>query len=160
MSVKILNHVDNYNFNVYSFKYMYFSNKKHEVKRLSPVVDDTLVPLVYAITGSNKMFGEDKQLVFYKYFDDDQTYKDCIACIDYRDVKKVRKNFIHALLNNQKFMLIENITFVVEENVVGIVFPNDFLAKKEMLVDVQNNLSDIIKQSIDKNNKIGLMIVE
>jgi len=162
MPAEIIKHYDDpYEIDLYGFRRLYLSNTKQSFKRLSPVVHDTLVPVIYAITGTNKINDCQAKGIYESIYDFDRGgYVNAVACIDHREVKKVRENFIHALLNHHDFMKVTNITFVLENDNAEVAIPSDFIAKKEMLADVQNNLSTIIKQSIEKDNELGLMIVE
>jgi hypothetical protein len=161
MSAEIMATTDNTNFDLYDFKRKYFelSSKTH-FERVVPIDHDTLVPVIYAITGTNKLSDCRIKGLYESIYDmNDDFYKDCIACIDYRDVKKVRESFIKAMLNGEDGFIINNISYVLKKD-NGVSIPDNFLAKKEMLADVQNNLSTMIKQSIEKDNELGLMIVE
>jgi len=162
MSAEIIKHYDDpYEIDLYNFRRLYLSNGKQSFKRLSPVVHDTLVPVIYAITGTNKISDYQVQGIHENTYDSDRgRHINAIACIDHREVKKVRENFIHALLKHRDFMEVTNITFVLENNNAEVAIPSGFIAKKEMLAGVQNNLSTIIKQSIEKDDKLGLMIVQ
>ena len=162
MLAEIIKHYDDpYKIDIYDFRRLYLSNTKQSFKRLSPIVHDTLVPVIYAITGTNKINDRQVNGIYENIYDSDRgSYVNAVACIDHREVKKVRKNFIHALLNHHEFMKVTNITFVLENNNAELAIPSGFIAKKEMLADVQSNLSTMIKQSIEKDNELGLMIVE
>ena len=162
MSAEIIKHYDDpYEIDLYDFRRSYLSNKKHSFKRLSPIVHDTLVPVIYAITGTNKITDYQVKGIYENRYDSNLgSYVNVVACIDHREVKKVRENFIHALLNHHDFIKVTNITFVLENDNAKVAIPSDFIAKKEMLADVQSNLSTMIKQSIEKDNELGLMIVE
>ena len=162
MLAEIIKHYDDsYEIDLYDFRRLYLSNGKESFKRLSPIVHDTLVPLIYAITGTNKINDCQVNGIYENMYDSDRgSYVNVVACIDHREVKKVRENFIHALLNDHNLMKVTNITFVLENDNVEVAIPSDFIAKKEMLADVQSNLSTMIKQSIEKDNELGLMIVE
>ncbi len=162
MLAEIIKHYDDsYEIDLYNFRRLYLSNGKESFKRLSPIVHDTLVPLIYAITGTNKINDCQVNGIYENMYDSDRgTYVNAVACIDHREVKKVRENFIHALFNHHDLMKVTNITFVLENDNVEVAIPSDFIAKKEMLADVQSNLSIMIKQSIEKDNELGLMIVE
>lgn len=161
MSAKIMATTDNTNFNLYDFKKNYFElSDKTCFERAVPIDHDTLVPVIYAITGTNKLSDHLIKGLHESIYDmNDGFYKDCIACIDYRDVKKVRESFIKAMLNGEDGFIINDISYVLKKN-NGVSIPYDFIAKKEMLADVQSNLSTIIKQSIEIDNELGLMIVE
>lgn len=162
MSAEIIKHYDDrYEIDLYDFRRLYLSDTKQPFKRLSPIVHDTLVPVIYAITGTNKITDRQIQGIYENMYDSDSgCYVNAVACIDHREVKKVRENFIHALLNHHDLMKVTNITFVLENDNAEVAIPSDFIAKKEMLADVQSNLSTMIKQSIEKDNELGLMIVE
>ena len=148
-------------FSVYDFKNRYIQNSnKSDFIRIPAIEHDTLVPVIYAVTGSNIISVRQVNGCYENIYDEnDGRYKNCIACIDYRDVKKVRKAFIQAMLNDKNKFYIDNVSYVLHQD-DGVSIPNDFIAKKEMLADVQNGLSDMIKHSIEKDNEIGLMIVE
>jgi hypothetical protein len=161
MSAEIVETTDNTNFNLYEFKRNYLELSGETCfERAVPIDHDTLVPVIYAITGTNKLSDHQIKGLYESIYDmNDDYYKDCIACIDYRDVKKVRESFIKAMLNGEDGFIINNISYVLKKN-NGVSIPDDFIAKKEMLADVQSNLSTIIKQSIEIDNELGLMIVE
>jgi len=161
MSAEIVATTDNTNFNLYDFKRNYFGfSGKTYFERVVPIDHDTLVPVIYAITGTNKLSDHRIKGLHESIYDmNDGCYKLCIACIDYRDVKKVRESFIKAMLNGEDGFIINDISYVLKKN-NGVSIPDDFLAKKEMLADVQSNLSAVIKQSIEIDNELGLMIVE
>ena len=148
-------------FNVYDFRRRYIQNSnKNDFIRIPAIDHDTLVPVIYAITGSNLLERRLLRGCYMNIYDvNDGRYKDCIACIDHRDVKKVRKAFIQAMLNHEDEFNIDNVSYVFHQD-DGVSIPNDFIAKKKMLADAQNGLSDMIKHSIEKDNEIGLMIVE
>jgi len=148
-------------FSVYDFRHNYIQkSNKSDFKRIPAIDHDTLVPVIYAVTGSNLVSVRRIQGCHENVYDkNDGRYKDCIACIDHRDVKKVRKAFIQTMLNHEDGFDIDNVSYVFYQD-DGVSIPNDFIAKKEMLADVQNNLSTMIKQSIEKDNELGLMIVE
>lgn len=161
MKAEIIEIKDHSYFNVYDFRYRYIKNpNKNNFIRIPAINHDTLVPVIYAITGSNLLDTRSLASCYMNIYDvNNGCYKDCIACIDHRDVKKVRKAFIQAMLNHKDKFYIDNVSYVVHQD-DGVSIPNDFIAKKEMLADVQNGLSDMIKHSIEKDNEIGLMIVE
>ena len=161
MPAEIVKTTDNTNFNLYEFKRNYFElSDKTYFERAVPIDHDTLVPVIYAITGTNKLSDCRIKGLYESIYDmNDGCYKFCIACIDYRDVKKVRESFIKAMLNGEDGFIINNISYVLKKD-NGVSIPDNFLAKKEMLADVQSNLSTIIKQSIEIDNELGLMIVE
>lgn len=161
MTAEIIEREDRINFNVYDFKLQYIQNSnKNNLIRIPAIDHDTLVPVIYAITGSNLLDTRALRGCYMNIYDEnDGRYKNCIACIDHRDVKKVREAFIYAMLNHEDEFNIDNVSHVFRQD-DGVSIPNDFIAKKEMLADAQNGLSDMIKHSIEKDNEIGLMIVE
>lgn len=161
MPAEIVETTDNINFNLYEFKINYLELSGETcLERAVPIDHDTLVPVIYAITGTNKLSDCRIKGLYESIYDmNDGCYKFCIACIDYRDVKKVRESFIKAMLDRKDGFIINNISYVLKKN-NGVSIPDDFIAKKEMLADVQSNLSTIIKKSIEIDNELGLMIVE
>lgn len=161
MTAEIIERKDRSHFSVYHFRHRYIQNSnKNTLIRIPAIDHDTLVPVIYAITGSNLLDRRQVEGCYMNIYDEnDGRYKDCIACIDHRDVKKVRKAFIYAMLNHEDRFNIDNVSYVLHQD-DGVSIPNDFIAKKEMLADAQNGLSDMIKHSIEKDNEIGLMIVE
>ena len=108
MSAEIVATTDNTNFNLYDFKRNYFGfSGKTYFERVVPIDHDTLVPVIYAITGTNKLsYRQIKGLHENIYDMNDGCYKLCIACIDYRDVKKVRESFIKAMLDRKDGFII------------------------------------------------------
>ena len=161
MTAEIIEKSDRSYFSVYDFRLRYIENSnKNNLIRIPAIDHDTLVPVIYAITGSNLLERRSLRGCYMNIYDkNDGCYKDCIACIDHRDVKKVRKAFIQAMLNYEDGFDIDNVSYVFHQD-NGVSIPNDFIAKKQMLANVQNGLSDMIKHSIEKDNEIGLMIVE
>ena len=161
MTAEIIRIKSRTDFNVYDFRRLYIQNSnKNNFIRIPAIDHDALVPVIYAITGSNLLEERPLKGCYINIYDEnDGRYKNCIACIDHRDVKKVRKAFIQAMLNHEDEFNIDNVSYVFHQD-DGVSIPNDFIAKKEMLAGVQNNLSTIIKQSIEKDDKLGLMIVQ
>jgi len=129
-------------------------------KRMNPVDHETLVPVLYTLTGSNLRDESTQFRSLYKNIYDNESDKHvwCIACIDYKDMKKVRKDLISALINNNLSIKIDNISYVIDEENNNLSIPSDFIAKKELLTDIQNNLPNMIRQSIEKDNELGLRI--
>ena len=150
------------NFNVWDFKQIYIKNAlNRSFVRIDPVEHDELVPLIYALTGSNKMCEHHIKGIYYDIHDNESRYYvNCIGCIDHKDVKKVRKDLISAFFNNIDYIIIDNLSYVEYIPNKGVEIPLDFMAKKRLLTDVQYNLSRIIKEKIERDNEIGLMIVE
>ena len=160
MKAEIIRQEDLVLFSLYDFKSSINSSQSNRFKRISAIDHDTLVPIIYAITGSNLVSQYSVRGCYENTYDyNDDRYKDCILCIDHKDVKKVREAFINAMFKKQEEFMIRNVSYVVDQS-NAIEIPNDFIAKKQMLADVQNGLSDMIKHSIEKDNEIGLMIVE
>ena len=129
--------------------------------RIDLIEHDELVPLLYALTGSNKMREHRMNGIYYDIHDNESGYHvDCIGYIDHKDVKKVRKDLISALFNNIDYITIDNLSYIEYVPNKGVKIPQDFMAKKRLLTDMQCNLSRIIKEKIERDNEIGLMIVE
>jgi len=149
-------------FKVYDFKDFYIKNtRKFSSVRMNPIEHDELVPLLYALTGSNKMYEHRMTGIYDKIYDNESGYYvNCTGYIDHKDIKKVRKDFISALLNNIDYITIDNLSSVEYIPNKGVEIPQDFMAKKRLLTDIQCNLSQVIKEKIEKDNEIGLMIVE
>ena len=148
--------------NMWDFEHYYINHGPYDDHvRIDLIEDDHLVPLIYALTGGNKMNKNHMLGIYYQIFDKiTDSYVDCIGCIDHKDVKKVRRDFISALLTNKDNIMIDNVSYIEYVPKKSIEIPQDFIAKKEMLTDIQCNLSQIIKEKIDRDNEIGLMIVE
>lgn len=161
MTAEIIKQEDLVEFYLYDFRNCYIKDSHRKNFIRIPAIDhDTLVPVIYAVTGSNLLCTRRIEGCYENIYDEnDGRYKNCIACIDHRDVKKVRKAFIQAMLNHEDKFNIDNVSHVLHQD-DGVSIPNDFIAKKQMLADVQSGLSDMIKHSIEKDNEIGLMIVE
>jgi hypothetical protein len=160
MKAEIIRQEDLVRFSLYDFKSHMNNFQLNRFKRISAIDHDTLVPVIYAITGSNLISDYSIAGCYEHVYDcNDNRYKDCILCIDHRDVKKVREAFIKAMFKKQGEFIIRNVSYVLDQSNT-IQIPNDFIAKKQMLANVQNGLSSMIKRSIEKDNEIGLMIVE
>jgi hypothetical protein len=141
MSAEIVATTDRTNFNLHDFRRNYFKlSDKTYFERVVPIDHDTLVPVIYAITGTNKLSDHRIKGLHESMYDmnDDGCYKLCIACIDYRDVKKVRESFIKAMLNGEDGFIINDISYVLKKN-NGVSIPDE---------------------SIEIDNELGLMIVE
>jgi len=149
-------------FNVWDFKQIYIKNSLNRSSvRIDPIEHDELVPLIYVLTGSNKMHEHFMNGIYYDIHDNESgCYVDCIGYIDHKDVKKVRKDLISAFFNNIDYITIDNLSYVEYIPNKGVKIPQDFMAKKRLLTDMQCNLSRIIKENIERDNEIGLMIVE
>ena len=162
MIPKIIEGPHNIRFDIDLLKRIYIENSfGRSFVRINPIEHDELVPLLYALTGSNKMNEYPVNGIYYNvYNDESECYDDCIGYIDHKDVKKVRKDFISALLSNVRYITIDNLSSVEYIPNKGIEIPQDFMGKKSLLADIQCNLSKLIKEKIEKDNEIGLMIVE
>jgi len=139
----------------------YYLNKTSNTNytRLDAVDDEILVPIIYALTGTNlicdikRIDGINNQ----EYSDDEQGYIEIIACIDYRQVKNVRKKLVSSIINDTSF-IVNDISYIKYEKNTNLKIPTDFIDKKNMLADVQSKLSNMIKESIERDNKLGLII--
>lgn len=162
MTPRVIKGPHKISFNVWDFKRTYIKNSsKRNSVRIDPVEHDELVPLIYALTGSNKMIEYRIAGMYYEIYDNESgRYVDCIGYIDHKDVKKVRKDFISALFNDIDYITIDNLSYIEYIPNKGVEIPQDFMAKKRLLTDMQCNLSRIIKEKIEKDNETGLMIVE
>ena len=149
-------------FNVWDFKQIYIKNVLNRSSvRIDPIEHDELVPLIYVLTGSNKMREHRMTGIYYDIHDNESgRYVDCIGYIDHKDVKKVRKDLISAFFKKQDHITIDNLSYIEYIPKKGIEIPRDFMARKRLLTDMQCNLSRIIKEKIEKDNEIGLIIVE
>lgn len=159
MPAKIIQSSEHATLDIARFQDIY-GRGNSESKRMDPVDHETLVPVLYTLTGSNLRNTRTQFRSLYKniYDNESDEYVWCIACVDYKDIKKVRKDLISALINNNLSIKIDNISYVIDEENNNLSIPSDFIAKKELLTDIQNNLPNMIRQSIEKDNELGLTI--
>ena len=147
MTPRIIKGPHTIRFNAWDFKQLYIKNAlKFSSVRIDPIEHDELVPLLYALTGSNKMH-EYRMTGIYDDIHDNESgfYIDCIGYIDHKDVKKVRKDLISAFFKKQDYITIDNLSYIEYIPKKGIEIPQDFIAKKRLLTDIQCNLSQVIK---------------
>ena len=116
-------------------------------------------PIIYALTGTNLICDIKRidGINNHEYSDDEQQYIETIACIDYRQVKNVREQLVSSIINDASF-IVNDISYIKYEKNTNLKIPADFIDKKNMLADVQSKLSNMIKESIERDNKLGLII--
>lgn len=147
------------NFPMESFKSIYVNDSEsYNFRRVNAVDDETLVPVIYALTGGNLRFDGFMEGIYVHIFNDStSTYSNCVGCIDYRRVKEVREQFISSLINDKLFILTD-ISYLKDEDNNDLKVPSDFIDKKNMLADVQSKLPNMIRQSIERDKELGLII--
>ena len=134
------------------------SEEEHWIQRIPYVENETLVPLLYAITGSNltcdhyrnglRDIAHPRLSTFFIY------------CIDYKRVKEIRQKAIELLLkDDDAFIRIDDVVEIeVKDNTTyhNLTFPE----KKEMMNDVKISLPSIIRSAIDLERKMNVNIIQ
>lgn len=159
MPAEVIKTVSQVSIPMESFRSIYVrDSESYNFTRVNAVDDETLVPVIYALTGSNLRHDGFMEGVHVHVFNDSTaTYSNCVACIDYRRVKEVREQFISSLINDKSFILTD-ISYVKDEDSNDLNVPSDFIEKKNMLADVQSKLPNMIRQSIERDKELGLII--
>ena len=134
------------------------SEKEHWIQRIPYVENETLVPLFYAITGSNLTcdhYRNGLRDIAYPRFG-----KFFIYCIDYKRVKEIRQKAIELLLKDDNALIIidDVVEIEVEDNTTyhNLTFPE----KKQMMNDVKIALPSMIRNAIDLEKKINVNIIQ
>ena len=135
------------------------SEEEYWTQRIPYVENETLVPLLYAITGSNLTCDHYrnglKDIALHRL----STF--FIYCIDHKRVKEIRQKVIELLLkddNNALIRIDDVVEIEVKDNTTyhNLTFPE----KKEMINDVKIALPSIIRNAIDFERKINLNIIQ
>ena len=140
----------------------YFKSLSEEdlwIKRIPYVENETLVPLLYAITGSNLTCDHYRNGLRDITLSRLSTF--FIHCVDHKRVKEIRQKVIELLLkddNNALIRIDDVVEIEVKDNTTyhNLTFPE----KKEMINDVKIALPSIIRNAIDFERKINLNIIQ
>ena len=90
MPVKVIRKIDStVIFPQYIRKYYLNKSSNTNYTRVDAIDDEILVPIIYALTGTNLICDVKRieGINNHEYSDDEQQYIETIACIDYRQVK-------------------------------------------------------------------------
>jgi len=134
------------------------SGEEHWLQRIPYVENETLVPLLYAITGSNVTYDHYRNGLRDIARSRLNTF--CIHCIDYKRVKEIRQKAIELLLKDDDALIrIDDVVEIeVEDNTTyhNLTFPE----KKEMMNDVKIALPSMIRNAIDLERKMNVNIIQ
>ena len=134
------------------------SEAEHWIQRIPYVESETLVPLLYAITGSNLTCDYYRNGLRDIAFPRLSTF--LIYCIDYKRVKEIRQKAIELLLKDDDALIrIDDVVEIeVEDNTTyhNLTFPE----KKEMMNDVKIALPSMIRNAIDFERKMNVNIIQ
>jgi len=134
------------------------SDREYSMQRIPYVENETLVPLLYAITGSNLTCDHYRNGL--RDIANSRLSRFFICCIDYKRVKEIRQKAIELLLkdDNASIIIDDVVEIEVEDNTTyhNLTFPE----KKEMMNDVKIALPSMIRNAIDFEKKMNVNIVQ